>query len=78
MESKREELAALAHHQWSGWMEYLFSVCERNPYNGEYVIPKRPAARWQRQMKTPYSELSEAEKDSDRKEADKMLAVFNE
>ncbi len=32
--------------------------------------------RWLRQMDTPYAELSEIEKESDRKEADRVLAVM--
>lgn len=61
----REELADLAHEQWSGWMRYLF-----DNWSDDSV------ARWQRQMETPYAGLSEEEKDSDRKEADRVLAVL--
>lgn len=34
--------------------------------------------RWRRQMGTTYHELSEKEKESDRDEADKMLALFEQ
>lgn len=61
----REELADLAHEQWSGWMRYLFEN-----WNDDSV------ARWKRQMETPYAELSREEQDSDRKEADRVLAVL--
>lgn len=78
----REELAKLAHEQWSGWMDYLFGKCI--PYQpgkvqaeeGALIIPKWAVDRWQRQAKTPYSELTIAEMDSDREEAGKFLAVF--
>jgi hypothetical protein len=33
---------------------------------------------WQRQVGTPYADLSEAEKESDRKEADRVLAALRE
>lgn len=33
-------------------------------------------ARWKRQMVTPYEGLTEKEKDSDRAEADKVLALL--
>lgn len=69
----REELAALSHKQWSRWMKYLFSKCEIK-MDGSVNIPAWAVERWQRQMNTPYTELSEEEKESDRKEADK---VFN-
>ncbi len=71
----REKLANYAHHAWSGWMEYLF---KKGCYNtdGSFTIPKSFVERWSRQMHTPYSELSEQEKDSDRKEADEMLLIM--
>lgn len=80
----REQLAALAHEQWSGWMRYLFSRCSTAHETGGpgfsisgvgYHIPSEWAARWKRQIDTPYADLSDAEKDSDRKEADRVLAI---
>ena len=71
----REELAALAHEQWSGWMRYMFSRTH-GPYGDGYaVIPTEWVERWRRQMDTPYAELREDERESDRKEADRVLAV---
>ncbi len=83
-EKLKEELAKLAHEQWSGWMDYLFSKCrETRPSDGEafhedcLIIPEWAVDRWKRQAKTPYSDLTPAEMDSDRTEADKFLAVIN-
>jgi len=70
----REELANLAHQQWSGWMDYLFDKCEMK--DGDLVIPRWGRERWQRQINTSYEELPEMEKESDRKEADKMILIF--
>ena len=39
-------------------------------------IPKWAVDRWKRQMQTPYNDLSEEEKESDRKEADGMIAIL--
>lgn len=75
----REKLAALAHESWSGWMQYLFNRTQRSSRlapGHECVISHEDAKRWQRQMNTPYADLPESEKASDRAEADKMLAVL--
>lgn len=71
----RERLAALCHEQWSGWMTYLFS--RTFPDNdGNVVIPRDWAARWRRQMETPYSHLARHEQNSDRKEADRVITIL--
>ena len=73
----RESLAAYAHEAWSGWMEYLFGRSYTND-DGSVTIPDDLVARWGRQIDTPYAELPENEKDSDRAEADKMLAIMRD
>lgn len=70
----REMLAALAHEQWTGWMRYLFS--RTTPSGDGALIPAQWVTRWQHQMDTPYERLSERDKDSDRKEADRVLAII--
>jgi hypothetical protein len=80
----RELLAEYAHVTWSGWMRYMFSkgmfrpvmTDEDNPIEVEqWIMPSWAVARWQRQMNTPYADLPETEKQSDREEADKILAI---
>jgi len=71
----KEKIAELAHDQWSGWMKYLFSKNKKNK-DGSFTIPKEFVDRWERQMNTSYEDLSEPEKDSDRKEADKFLKML--
>ncbi len=79
----KEELSKLCHEQWSNWMKYLFSKCkdEWHPIyrfkTGNLIIPKEFVDRWTRQMNTEYKDLSEEEKESDRKEADKFLTIIN-
>ncbi len=73
-EELKEKLAKLAHEQWSGWVKYMFRKCI--PYDDTLIIPKWAVDRWGRQSKTEYCKLSEGEKDSDRIEADRFLAVF--
>ena len=72
----RENLAELCHSQWSGWMKYLF---EKGTFNvdGTWTMPKWAVERWSKQMNTQYSELSAAEMDSDRAEADKFIALIS-
>lgn len=74
----REKLAELCHDQWSGWMEYLFQKCSPNIHTGETIIPAWAVDRWKRQMNTKYQFLSESEKDSDRKEADKFIELWSQ
>ena len=74
MNEIREKIAKVQHDQWSGWMEYLFSKCKGSDTG--YFIPKVFVERWERQMRTPYEELTDKEQDSDRIEADKLLSLI--
>jgi hypothetical protein len=77
-ENTREELADYAHEAWAGWMQYLFSKCQQDQHTPRnLIIPGDLVKRWDRQMKTPYKDLSEKEKDSDRIEAEKMLIIVD-
>ena len=69
----REALAAYAHEAWSGWMRYMFAKCNHTGVG--LAIPDALVERWTRQMNTAYADLPENEKQSDRKEADEMLAI---
>lgn len=71
----REKLAAIQHEIWAHWMKYLFSVGAVRGKDGAHIIYPKSVQRWKRQMQTPYNKLSEEEKESDRHQADKVLAV---
>jgi hypothetical protein len=73
----REALADYAHVAWSGWMSYMLTKCSPNP-DGSVTIPVWAVERWTRQIETPYEALSEGEKESDREQADKILAVIGD
>ena len=75
-ENLREGIARIQHEIWAHWMEYLFSKAEKNE-DGSYIIPEILASRWQRQVQTPYNELPENEKESDREIADWILRVYS-
>jgi len=69
-----ESLADYAHEAWSGWMRYLFE--KSSEVEGHIIIHPYEVSRWKRQAATPYSELPEEEKESDRIEARKILATI--
>ena len=60
-----EKAAAIQHDIWAHWMRYLFSRCGKRKH-GDLVIPAVSVEHWARQMETPYAELWEREKQSDR------------
>jgi hypothetical protein len=55
-------------------MSYMFGKLERRE-DGALIIPAGYVANLQRLIDTPYAELDEAQKDNDRDEADRMLAI---
>lgn len=73
--SIKEPLAAYAHEAWSGWIRYMWGKSTKNA-DGTITIPEVWADRWARQASTDYAQLPESEKESDRVEADKMIAIF--
>lgn len=71
----REKAAALEHEQWAHWTAYMLKILlDGHPDLGrdENVI------RWSRQILTDYKDLSEKEKESDRKWADKGIEIYAE
>ncbi len=70
-----ESLAALEHERWSHWQRYLHDQCERRD-DGSLLIPAELATRWSIQMSTPYAELSEEEKASDREQVFRYLPTI--
>ena len=72
-----EALADFEHDRWSRWQKHLFSKCIKNE-DGSYTIPKEYVERWNRQINTKYSDLSEEEKESDRREAKRIIQCINE
>lgn len=72
-----EILAAIEHERWSHWQRYMHSKCDRK-LDGSLVIPPDLVERWQRQIETPYSALTEAEKRSDREQVRRYLPLVLE
>lgn len=81
----REGFAEYAHEAWAGWMKWMFeeggfSTIQADD-NGKTVtfwtMKPEKYERWQRQMNTPYADLPDGEKESDRLEADRMIEVMD-
>lgn len=72
-----ETLAALEHDRWSGWMTYLFTKGYSRD-DGAFVIDPESVHWWTHMIDTPYADLTEKSKESDRVEARKTLALLAE
>lgn len=70
-----ETLADIEHERWSHWQRYMHGKCEKQG-DGSLRIPRELALRWERQSKTPYSELGESERESDREQVRLYLPVI--
>lgn len=67
-----EKLSAIEHERWAHWQSYLHSKCNKND-DGSLTIPKELVKKWDKQIKTNYSDLTEKEKNSDREQVMKYL-----
>lgn len=70
-----EKLASIEHERWAHWQKYLHTTCTPNP-DGSLTIPAELVERWNRQINTPYTLLSEKEKQSDRDQVARYLPLI--
>lgn len=70
-----EIMANKVHEVWCSWMSYVFSRSVEE--QGAVIIPKGLVDRWKRQINTPYEDLSEEEKTSDRVIAGEILKLMD-
>ena len=70
-----EELASVEHERWSHWQRYLHEQCVSGA-DGSLTIPADLVRQWTTQMNTPYTQLSEKEKDSDREQVQRYLPII--
>jgi len=75
MDALIEELAAIEHERWAHWQKYVHEQCERLS-DGSLVIPAHLVSRWEKQIETPYHQLSQEEKQSDREQVERVLSVL--
>jgi hypothetical protein len=69
-----EALAAVEHERWSHWQQYMHGKC--TPVGGALLIPAELVKRWEAQLKTPYAQLTEEEKESDREQVRRYLPLI--
>ena len=70
-----EALADKEHASWSHWMHHLFSKGTFH-IDGSFTIEADSVYRWLQQAETPYAELTEPEKQSDRNEVAKIIPII--
>jgi len=70
-----EELASIEHERWAHWQQYLHSKGQRQP-DGSLILPAELVSRWEVQIATPYAELNEAAKQSDREQVQRYLPII--
>jgi hypothetical protein len=70
-----ETLAAVEHEPWSHWQRYMHEKGVRQP-DGSLLIPADLFERWQKQIETPYPELTDKEKESDREQVRKYIPLI--
>lgn len=75
MDGLLDELAAIEHERWAHWQRYVHSKAERQP-DGSLLIPADLVARWEKQIGTPFDQLSNKEKDSDREQVQRYLPLL--
>jgi len=82
-----EKGADLEHTRWSKWQEYMHGFCIEKTItppetaNMSYqamTFPKKFFDRWQKQINTQYKNLTEKEKESDRKEVEVYIPLLKQ
>ncbi len=71
-----ETLASVEHERWSHWQRYMHSKCVPQGDDGALLIPDDLVKRWEKQIDTSYSALTNEEKESDREQVRKYLPLI--
>jgi hypothetical protein len=70
-----ERLATVEHERWAHWQRYMHSKAAKQP-GGSLLIPADLVKQWERQLSTPYGDLTDKEKESDREQVRKYLPII--
>lgn len=67
-----DRLAEIEHERWAHWQRFVHDSCHEQE-DGSLVIPAEVVQRWERQIATPYPDLTQAERDSDIEQVKRYL-----
>jgi len=70
-----EKLAAIEHERWADWQSWCHKVLREHCPSPEL---EQVLARWDKQIATPYQELTEQEKESDREQVQRYIHLVME
>ena len=70
-----ERLATVEHERWAHWQRYMHGKASKQP-DGSLLIPPDLVKQWERQLATPYGDLTDKEKESDREQVRKYLPII--
>jgi hypothetical protein len=73
-----DELATVEHERWAHWQRFLHGQGLPHGEDGSIVLPGELVRRWERQLSMRFSQLSEAEKESDRDQVRRYLPIIAE
>lgn len=68
-----EKLSDIEHKRWSDWQSFCHKVLRENCPSQEL---EKVLERWDKQIKTSYKNLSESEKEMDRKQVKRYLPLI--
>lgn len=69
-----EELAAIEHERWAHWQRFMHEQGQRQA-DGSLMLPAELVAKWDRLIDTPYAQLTDKERESDREQVRRYLPI---
>ena len=70
-----EQLAAIEHERWAHWQRYMHEKGNRQ-HDGSLTLPADLVIKWDRLINTPYEQLTEKERESDREQVRRYLPLI--
>ena len=67
-----EKLSDIEHQRWCHWQRFMHDQGKRMP-DGSLLLPAGLVSKWDRLIETPYSKLTDKERESDREQVHRYL-----